>query len=87
MAVQTLQRYLDGLMGRVPGLQLDYIHGEETLRTLCGSATDRVGFLLPGMSKQEFFPALAQVGVFPRKTFSMGAAHEKRYYMECRRIR
>lgn len=87
MAVQTLQRYLDGLMGRVPGLQLDYIHGEETLRMLCGSATDRVGFLLPGMSKQEFFPALAQVGVFPRKTFSMGAAHEKRYYMECRRIR
>ncbi len=87
MAVDTLQRYLDDLMARRPELKLDYIHGEETLRALCGDAPDRVGFILPAMDKGQFFPALRQVGVLPRKTFSMGEAHEKRYYMECRTIR
>lgn len=87
VAVRTLQCYLDDLMKRVPGLRLDFIHGEEQLRSLCGSDMDQVGFLMPGLSKQDFFPALAQAGMFPQKSFSMGDAHEKRYYMECRRIR
>ena len=87
MAVDTLQRYLDDLMARRPGLTLDYIHGEDTLRALCGDAYDRVGFVLPAMDKEQFFPTLRRVGVLPRKTFSMGEAHEKRYYMECRKIR
>lgn len=87
MAVDTLQRYLDDLMARRPGLTLDYIHGEDTLRALCGDAYDRVGFVLPAMDKEQFFPTLRRVGVLPRKTFSMGEANEKRYYMECRKIR
>ena len=50
-------------------------------------AYDRVGFVLPAMDKEQFFPILRRVGVLPRKTFSMGEANEKRYYMECRKIR
>jgi hypothetical protein len=42
---------------------------------------------LPALDKADFFPTIARDGILPRKTFSMGEAHEKRYYMECRRIR
>ena len=59
----------------------------DPLRALCGDAYDRVGFVLPAMDKEQFFPTLRRVGVLPRKTFSMGEANEKRYYMECRKIR
>ena len=45
-----------------------------------------VGFLLPAMGKEELFPTVIHDGVLPRKTFSMGHAEEKRYYMECRNI-
>jgi hypothetical protein len=46
-----------------------------------------VGFLLPTMGKQELFPAVMSDGVLPRKTFSMGEANDKRFYLECRKIR
>jgi hypothetical protein len=45
-----------------------------------------VGLLLPPMPKSLLFPAVAQNGPLPRKTFSMGEANEKRYYMECRKL-
>jgi len=86
LTVGTLQAFLDEWMHNKPNLKLDYVHGEETARTLaCGEKT--VAFLLPAMHKSELFPAVETMGALPRKTFSMGEAHEKRYYMEARRIR
>ncbi|MDR3052179.1 MAG: DUF1015 domain-containing protein, partial [Oscillospiraceae bacterium] len=64
---------------------IDYIHGEDTLQALCG-APDRLGFLLPALDKAALFPAVRAGGALPRKTFSMGEAREKRYYMECRAL-
>ena len=64
---------------------MDYIHGEEVVREL--SQKGAVGILLPAMSKSDLFPTVIQEGALPRKTFSMGEASEKRYYMECRKIR
>ena len=48
---------------------------------------DTVGFLLPVMGKEELFPTVIRDGALPRKTFSMGEAHDKRFYLEARKIR
>ncbi|MBQ1946943.1 MAG: DUF1015 family protein, partial [Clostridia bacterium] len=61
------------------------IHGENSVRELVAAGRG-TGILLPAMDKSLLFPAVAQGGVLPRKTFSMGEAHEKRYYMEARKI-
>lgn len=85
LAVGTLQRFLDDYLQRHPEAEIDYIHGEQALRGLCAQE-DTAGFLLPALSKEALLPAVREEGALPRKTFSMGEAHEKRYYMECRRI-
>ena len=86
LPVGTLQMYLDDYLSRHPQVEIDYIHGEEALRELC-KKPGSVGFLLPGIDKGMLFTAVHRQGALPRKTFSMGEAHEKRYYMECRRIK
>ena len=48
---------------------------------------DTIAFLLPAMGKEELFPTVIHDGVLPRKTFSMGEAQDKRFYLEGRRIR
>ena len=79
-----LQEFLDHWLQNHPG-ELDYIHGEETLRKL-SRASDTVGFILPAIEKKTLFPCILSNGVLPRKTFSMGDALDKRYYLEARRI-
>jgi uncharacterized protein (DUF1015 family) len=85
LAVGTLQKFLDDYLKRSSEAEIDYIHGEETVRNLCRQK-DTVGFLVPGLQKSSLLPAVRKDGALPRKTFSMGEAHEMRYYMECRRI-
>ncbi|MBQ4190794.1 MAG: DUF1015 domain-containing protein, partial [Clostridiales bacterium] len=60
------------------------IHGEDSVRTLAG--TENTGILLPAISRSSFFDEVRTAGVYPRKTFSMGEAFEKRFYMEARKI-
>ena len=79
------QRYLDDFLRRHPEAAIDYIHGDEVLRRL-SRADGAMGFLLPALNKADFFPAIEQLGILPRKTFSMGHAHDKRFYIECRKI-
>ncbi len=85
LPVGTLQKFLDDYLSRHPEAEIDYIHGENTVKDLC-KKPGTVGFLVPGLDKSALLPAVRQDGALPRKTFSMGEAHEKRYYMECRRI-
>ena len=86
LPVATLQRYLDDYLARHAQAEIDYIHGDDVLRRLA-EQPERAGFLLPPLDKHAFFAAIDELGTLPRKTFSMGHAHEKRCYMECRRIR
>jgi len=81
LPVGTIQQLLD----RVEGLQMDYVHGEQAVREIV-ARENAVGLLLPPMDKKTLFPAVAKNGPLPRKTFSMGEANEKRYYMEARKI-
>ena len=83
--IERLQAFLDTYVEETAG-SIDYIHGERSLKTL--SAQDScIGFLMPGMDKSEFFATVMTGGVFPRKSFSIGNARDKRYYLECRAIR
>lgn len=84
LAVAILQRFLDEYLKNHRG-QMDYIHGEEALKNLA-EKENAVGFLLPAMEKRELFPYVTESGTLPRKTFSMGHATEKRYYLEARQI-
>lgn len=81
LAVGNLQILLD----QIPNLKIDYVHGEESVKKL--ATGNNIGFILPVMTKDQLFPTVAQDGALPRKTFSMGEASEKRYYLEARRIK
>ena len=81
LPVGTVQTLLD----RQPGMNLDYVHGDTAVREIV-QKENAVGILLPPMDKALLFPAVAKNGPLPRKTFSMGEANEKRYYMEARKI-
>ena len=84
LPVAALQCALDDCLPEV-GAELDYIHGEASLRKLA-QEDNRLGFLLTAIAKEDFFTGVALGGVFPRKTFSMVEATDKRYYTEARRI-
>lgn len=83
--VGTLQTFLDEWIRLHPEADIDYVHGEDAVRELC-TQPDVCGVLLRPMDKSKLFRAVEQGGALPRKTFSMGEAHEKRFYLECRRI-
>jgi len=80
-----LQAFLDGWVADHPEARIDYIHGEDALRQLV-DRPDALGLMPRAFDKSELFDAIRRHGVLPRKTFSMGEATEKRYYMEARRI-
>lgn len=86
LETDVLQKFLDRYVETHSGASVDYIHGEDSLRTLA-QKSDAVGFLFRGISKEELFPYVQKNGPLPRKTFSMGEARDKRYYMEARRIK
>ncbi|MDR1626637.1 MAG: DUF1015 domain-containing protein [Spirochaetia bacterium] len=71
--------------GKTEG-KIDYIHGGDSLFSLCAGG-QALGVLLPGLPKSELFPLVLRDGTLPRKAFSIGEAPEKRFYLEARRIR
>jgi hypothetical protein len=85
LPIAVLQNYLDEYL-QTHDATIDYIHGEQTVRDL-SVAPDSLGILLEGIPKDGFFDGIRAGGHFPRKTFSMGEANEKRYYVEARKIR
>lgn len=86
LTVGALQQFLDDFQAEHPDVEMDYIHGGDVVRSLCEQRGDCVGFLLPAFSKEQLFPAIQQGGPLPRKTFSMGEAWDKRFYLEARLI-
>lgn len=85
LAVGTLQEFLDAYC-RENGGEVDYIHGDDVTERL-GAQPNNIGFKLPAMGKDELFKTVLADGVLPRKTFSMGHAQDKRYYVEARKIK
>lgn len=85
LAVAVLQEFLDSWLLENAG-KIDYIHGEDEVVRLA-EQDNSFGFLLPPMEKHSLFRGVIAGGVLPRKTFSMGHAREKRYYLEGRKIK
>lgn len=85
LAIGILQNFLDEYLDSNEGI-IDYIHGEDVVRELVKS-DGTIGFLVPTIEKDQLFSGIINDGVLPRKTFSMGHAQEKRYYLECRKIK
>ena len=85
LPVGTLQVFLDGWLKNGGAEKIDYVHGEDVVCEL-GAQPGKLGFYLPGMPKSDLFKTVILDGALPRKTFSMGEAKEKRFYMEARKI-
>lgn len=85
LPVGTLQDFLDQWMQTHSG-RIDYVHGDDVTWEL-GRKPGNIGFLLPAMRKDELFKTVIFDGALPRKTFSMGEAHDKRFYLEARKIK
>ncbi len=86
LTVGVIQDFIDAYLENEEG-ECDYIHDEDVLRRLASADENSVGLLFDGMKKEELFPYVASIGPLPRKTFSMGDASSKRYYLEVRRIK
>ena len=86
LTVGTLQTFLDEYCSSHKNVEVDYIHGEDSIRALA-KKDGSVGFIFDGMQKDELFKTVIFDGALPRKTFSMGHAKDKRYYLDCRKIK
>ena len=85
LPVGSLQSVLDPFMKAKHAREIDYVHGTEAVDKL-GKKRGNMGFFLPPMNKHDLFKTVIVDGALPRKTFSMGEAEEKRFYMECRKL-
>ena len=85
LTVGTLQTFIDAYIKEHKGVEVDYIHGEGSVMAL-SKKEGAIGFTFSGMEKSQLFKTVIFDGALPRKTFSMGHAEDKRYYLECRKI-
>ncbi len=86
LTVASLQNFIDEYIKNNKGAEVDYIHGENSVKEL-SKKPNAIGFIFSGMGKSELFKTVMFDGALPRKTFSMGHAEDKRYYLECRKIK
>ena len=85
LASEAFHAFLDPWLKKNEETEIDYIHGDDVLTDL-SSSKGNIGFYLPGIDKSSFFSQISAKGPMPRKTFSIGEAEEKRYYLESRKI-
>lgn len=87
LAVARLQPEIDSFLKQEENqkAEIDYIHGTEEVLAL-GTKANGTGILLPPIAKDSFFETINGRGPLPRKSFSMGEADEKRFYLECRQL-
>lgn len=85
-AYEQIQTYIDEYMEIHKEVTIDYIHGEEEMMEICRRHPNSIGIRMPELQRSDLFPFIASGKVLPRKSFSMGCASAKRYYLESRMI-
>ena len=85
LAIGTIQAFIDDYIKEFGG-RVDYIHGENVVCELA-KAKNTIGFMVDGMDKRDLYPTVIKDGSLPRKTFSMGEAADKRFYLEAKKIK
>ena len=86
IAAGTFQNFLDVYLEKNQDVKIDYVHGLDVTEEI-GTKKGNMGIALPSIAKESFFKTVINDGAFPRKTFSMGEAFEKRFYVEARMIK
>ena len=87
MAYLTVQTFIDEYMKSHPEMKIDFIHDEDELINVASKSDSSLAIAMPALTKEDLFDYLAKDKVLPRKSFSMGHANEKRYYLEAKRIK
>ena len=82
----VIQEFIDSYIKDYPETKVDYIHGISEVKEL-SEKENSVGFIFGGIGKDSLFADVQATGSLPKKTFSMGEGHDKRYYLECRKIK
>lgn len=85
-AIKQIQEILDEYISRNKYIELDFVHGLDSLKKIVKANEDSVGISMPSLDRNKLFPYIQEFGVLPRKAFSLGEATEKRYYMESKKI-
>ena len=85
-AYKTIQTFLDSYMKEHPEVKIDFIHDEEELISVSDKNPHSIAIAMPALTKDDLFDYIAGDLVLPRKSFSMGHANEKRYYLEAKKI-
>ena len=86
-AIKEIQEILDEYISRNKYIEIDFVHGLDSLKKIVKNNNDCVGISMPALKREMLFPYIETQGVLPRKSFSLGEAIEKRYYMESKRIK
>ena len=86
LSVAYIEEAVEIFLKQNPSAKVDYVHGDDVARKL-GEKEGSLSIILPAFDKNLLFKTVADIGQLPRKSFSMGHAQDKRYYIECRKIR
>jgi len=84
--IKAVQEYLDDFLSSHPETKIDFIHGAKDLESIVSANENAVGITMPPLQRDKLLPYIREYGVLPRKSFSLGEAIEKRYYLEGKRI-
>lgn len=87
MAYLQVQTFLDEYLTKHPEAKIDFIHDEDELFSVADKNINSIAIAMPALTKEDLFDYLAKGRVLPRKSFSMGHANEKRYYLEAKKIK
>jgi uncharacterized protein (DUF1015 family) len=86
VAYEQIQSFIDEYLMHHPNVTIDYIHGDQELMDICNSHDNSIGIKMPVLDRKDLFPFIHSGKILPRKSFSMGSATAKRYYLESRMI-
>ncbi|MCK4551873.1 MAG: DUF1015 domain-containing protein [Tenericutes bacterium] len=85
-AIKVIQDYLDNYLKNHPDSRIDFIHGLHNIKHVVSKNRNSIGITMPPLKRDMLLPYIREFGVLPRKSFSLGEAEEKRYYIEGKRI-
>lgn len=83
-AISDIQKAIDKFVKK-SGVIQDYVHGKNN--TIEVASDNSVAVFMPKLKKEDLFSYISQRKILTRKSFSMGEAEEKRYYLECKLIK
>ncbi|MGE4378642.1 MAG: DUF1015 domain-containing protein [Candidatus Izemoplasmatales bacterium] len=86
LAIKQIQELLDKYLERNKFVEIDFVHGIDSLKKIVKNNHDCLGITMPALERDKLLPYIRENGVLPRKSFSLGEAEEKRYYLEGKKI-